>query len=76
MAWLKYDNFVHLHKKSSMKDPKKEQAQKKQPIHTDDPKDRGEHERRPNTKVETDTGKRPEKDTNPLPPNPNKVDNH
>ena len=30
----------------------------------------------PNTKVESDTGKRPEKDTNPLPPNPNKVDNH
>lgn len=29
-----------------------------------------------NTKVESDTGKRPEKDTNPLPPNPNKVDNH
>lgn len=29
-----------------------------------------------NTKVEHDTGKRPEKDTNPLPPNPNKVDNH
>lgn len=31
---------------------------------------------RPNTKVESDTGKRPEKDTNPLLPNPNKVDNH
>ncbi|NGM61695.1 hypothetical protein G5B30_07165 [Sphingobacterium sp. SGG-5] len=30
----------------------------------------------PNTKVESNTGKRPEKDTNPLPPNPNKVDNH
>jgi len=29
-----------------------------------------------NTKVEHDTGKRPEGDTNPLPPNPNKVDNH
>lgn len=28
------------------------------------------------TEVESDTGKRPEKDTNPLPPNPNKVDNH
>ena len=59
-----------------MKDPKKEQTQKKRTIANDDPKDRGEHERRPNTKVETDTGKRPEKDTNPLPPNPNKVDNH
>jgi hypothetical protein len=34
------------------------------------------HAERPNTKVESDTGKRPEKDTNPLPPNPNKVDNH
>lgn len=33
-------------------------------------------ERNPKTKVESDTGKRPEKDTNPLPPNPNKVDNH
>jgi len=29
-----------------------------------------------NTTVESDTGKRPAKDTNPLPPNPNKVDNH
>lgn len=33
-------------------------------------------ERNPKTEVESDTGKRPEKDTNPLPPNPNKVDNH
>lgn len=57
-----------------MKDPKKEQDKKQIP--TDNPKERGEHERRPNTKVESDTGKRPEKDTNPLPPNPNKVDNH
>lgn len=31
---------------------------------------------RGNTEVESDTGKRPSKDTNPLPPNPNKVDNH
>jgi len=30
----------------------------------------------PKTDVEQDTGKRPEKDTNPLPPNPNKVDDH
>lgn len=59
-----------------MKDPKKEQNKKKPPIPADYPNDRGEHERRPNTKVETVTGKRPEKDTNPLPPNPNKVDNH
>ena len=28
------------------------------------------------TNVEDGTGKRPEKDTNPLPPNPNKVDDH
>ncbi len=28
------------------------------------------------TDVEDNTGKRPEKDTNPLPPNPNKVDDH
>lgn len=32
--------------------------------------------RQPNTKVESDTGKRPAKDKSPLPPNPNKVDNH
>jgi len=59
-----------------MKDPKKEQDKKSPTIPADNPKERGEHERRPNTKVESDTGKRPEKDTNPLPPNPNKVDNH
>jgi len=29
-----------------------------------------------NTKIRHNTGERPEKDTNPLPPNPNKVDNH
>lgn len=29
-----------------------------------------------NTKVEKDTGKRPENDQSPLPPNPNKIDNH
>ncbi|MGJ1203346.1 hypothetical protein [Sphingobacterium lactis] len=29
-----------------------------------------------NDQVESDTGKRPESDTNPLPPNPNKVDDH
>ena len=29
-----------------------------------------------NTKVESDTSKRPENDKSPLPPNPNKVDNH
>ncbi|GGH25917.1 hypothetical protein GCM10011418_34810 [Sphingobacterium alkalisoli] len=29
-----------------------------------------------NTKIKHNTGERPEKDTNPLPPNPNKVDNH
>ena len=28
------------------------------------------------TKVKSDTGTRPSKDTNPLPPNPNEVDNH
>lgn len=28
------------------------------------------------TKVESDTGKRPSGDTSPLPPNPNKVDDH
>ncbi len=32
--------------------------------------------RTPKTKVEDSTGKRPERDTNPLPPNPNQVDNH
>lgn len=32
--------------------------------------------REPKTDVESDTGKRPEHDSNPLPPNPNKVDNH
>ena len=30
----------------------------------------------PNTKVESNTGKKPEKDNSVLPPNPNKVDNH
>lgn len=34
------------------------------------------HPREDNEKVQSDTGKRPEKDTNPLPPNPNKVDDH
>ena len=29
-----------------------------------------------NTKVESNTGKRPENDQSTLPPNPNKVDNH
>ncbi|WP_164122941.1 MULTISPECIES: hypothetical protein [Sphingobacterium] len=33
-------------------------------------------DRKPKTAVESNTAKRPEKDTNPLPPNPNKVDNH
>lgn len=33
-------------------------------------------QREENEKVQSDTGKRPEKDTNPLPPNPNKVDDH
>lgn len=31
---------------------------------------------RPQTKVKSDTGSQSEKDTNPLPPNPNQVDNH
>lgn len=29
-----------------------------------------------NTKVESNTSKHPENDKSPLPPNPNKVDNH
>ncbi|TCV18671.1 hypothetical protein EDC17_101074 [Sphingobacterium alimentarium] len=29
-----------------------------------------------NTHVESDSSKRPEEDTSPLPPNPNKVDDH
>ncbi|MDR2283609.1 MAG: hypothetical protein LBE37_10385 [Sphingobacterium sp.] len=33
-------------------------------------------DRNQKTKVEDSTGKRPERDTNPLPPNPNQVDNH
>ena len=39
-------------------------------------KDKKEKPRRENEKVQSDTGKRPERDTNPLPPNPNKVDDH
>lgn len=39
-------------------------------------KEKAYKQRNPNTAVESDTGKRPEKDTNPLPPNPNKVDDH
>lgn len=31
---------------------------------------------RPQTKVKSGTGSHSEKDTNPLPPNPNEVDNH
>lgn len=31
---------------------------------------------RPQAKVRSDTGSQSEKDTNPLPPNPNEVDNH
>ncbi len=41
---------------------------------TDRQKEKDHKDRK--TKVESNTGKRPEKDTNPLPPNPNKVDNH
>jgi len=43
---------------------------------TDDQKDKKHNDPAPKTDVESDTGKRPEGDTNPLPPNPNKVDNH
>ena len=39
-------------------------------------KDTPEQPREENEKVQSDTGKRPEGDTNPLPPNPNKVDDH
>lgn len=39
-------------------------------------KEKDYKDRNPKTEVENDTGKRPEKDTNPLPPNPNQVDNH
>lgn len=39
-------------------------------------KDKPEQPREDNEKVQSDTGKRPEGDTNPLPPNPNKVDDH
>lgn len=54
-----------------MKDQKKEKKQNAPDLPTE-----GEQHDRANTDVESDTGKRPEKDTNPLPPNPNKVDNH
>lgn len=53
-----------------MKNREKEDRKKKESRTTDTPNTR------PNTKVESNTAKRPEKDTNPLPPNPNKVDNH
>ena len=43
---------------------------------TDDQPIKKQKDSAPKTDVESDTGKRPEKDTNPLPPNPNKVDNH
>lgn len=43
---------------------------------TEEKNKKKEGEKRPNTDVETDTGKRPKKDSNPLPPNPNEVDNH
>lgn len=39
-------------------------------------RDETEKPREENEKVQSDTGKRPEEDTNPLPPNPNKVDDH
>lgn len=35
-----------------------------------------ERNKEENTKVESNTGKRPKNDQSPLPPNPNKVDNH
>ncbi len=38
--------------------------------------DKTKQPREENEKVQSDTGKRPEGDTNPLPPNPNKVDDH
>ncbi|TDQ80015.1 hypothetical protein [Sphingobacterium yanglingense] len=46
--------------------------------HNDLSKDKAKDKQSPpkKTDVESGTGKRPEKDTNPLPPNPNKVDNH
>ena len=39
-------------------------------------KDKVDKPREDNEKVQSDTGRRPEHDTNPLPPNPNKVDDH
>ena len=54
----------------TMKNREKEDRKKKESRATDT------QNTRPNTKVESNTAKRPEKDTNPLPPNPNKVDNH
>ena len=49
---------------------------KKDHIDTDEENDDKKHVRQENEKVQSDTGKRSACDTNPLPPNPNKVDDH
>lgn len=51
-------------------------SKKKDHIDTDEENDTDKHSRQENEKIQSDTGKRPERDTNPLPPNPNKVDDH
>jgi hypothetical protein len=58
---MKKNNTEHS-KNSSEKDPYKKENFAKN--------------KEDNTKVESDTSKRPENDRSPLPPNPNKVDNH
>lgn len=58
-----------------MKNQEKGKTDSKTSTHSR-PKNNAKTSDRPKTNVESDTGKRPEKDSNPLPPNPNKVDNH
>ncbi|MEN5234045.1 hypothetical protein [Sphingobacterium faecium] len=49
---------------------------KKQNIKTEVKEKKKTSDTHAQTKVKSDTGTRPSKDTNPLPPNPNEVDNH
>lgn len=49
---------------------------KKQNIKTEVKEKKKTFDTHAQTKVKSDTGTRPSKDTNPLPPNPNEVDNH
>lgn len=52
------------------------QNMKKQTLKTPDKISKKKAANLSQTVVKNNTGTRPEKDTNPLPPNPNQVDNH